>query len=88
MTSQGKDHGRDFRTVLGTHLYRWKFKVLDDNINKLKLNFPLTDDMLNELQTTMKERYVTAVSSFDLPHLKVNPNSQLMSCFVATSTPF
>ena len=79
MTSQSKDHGRDFRTVLGTHLHRWKFKVLDDNINKLKINFPLTDDMLHEFQAIMKERYVTAVHNYDAVQLKVRTDDHFMS---------
>ena len=67
----GKDALRDVRNILATNVYKWKFKALDDSINKLKIAFPITDEMLEDIKGLTRERYTSANKAFRMAELKV-----------------
>ena len=70
--ASSKDPLRDIRNILSANVYRWKFKALDDSVNRLKMHFPITDEMMEEIRHLSRERLTSSSRALNIAELKVS----------------
>ena len=60
------------RAVMAAKVYRWKLTALKRHIQKLKTNFPITDDMTLRLKELIDQKFANASCDLNRKSFKVS----------------